>query len=66
MTERKICEFVEGVWKKGMSTGPDDWVPLDPQPCCENCISLIEGEFCHRAGIMPSKNFYCSYWQVKE
>jgi len=55
MTKRKICVEVGGKWEYVGGWIPDKWVPLDPQPCCENCKFLEQ-----------NKSEYWDYFQCSE
>jgi hypothetical protein len=77
MTERKMCEFIEGC----------AWEPLSPQPCCANCRFIEHkkaewwdyyqcGEITKtvQSGNDPvstsyeikNLDFHCSYWELEE
>lgn len=52
----------------------DTWIPIFPQPSCENCgysdetkDHLLHVRCNHPliSMLMP-RNFYCKYWKVKE
>lgn len=40
------------------------WEPLDPQPCCANCINQVK-DICTRLEIVAYDNFFCSNWEPK-
>jgi hypothetical protein len=40
------------------------WEPLDPQPCCENCINQVK-DICTRLEIVAYDDFFCSNWEPK-
>ena len=81
--EIKMCKW-ENVENVSVHRGVPDfdehqWVPLDPQPSCENCG--IGAESCYEDGIYCPKldelfhmcptvpldsDFYCKYWEMKK
>ena len=49
---------------------PRYWVPIEPQPCCENCFFMIkELGFYFRCDLQKVSRypgtFYCSDWKPK-
>lgn len=67
MSERKICEYYDG---NDRDIPP--WWPIDPQPCCANCIQRGEENdygnliMCDRFHTWLRLDFYCDFWKVKE
>lgn len=76
--EIKMCKKSEGDEYNiidGVDLNDYYWVPLDPQPSCENCKhntdendygNLILCDTLVIGGLWRKKEFYCSYWKAKE
>ncbi|MEI6297258.1 MAG: hypothetical protein WCO84_06515 [bacterium] len=75
MSERKMCEY-ESVMKLERDgvilEERHEWVPINPQPCCKNCIQRIDENdygnliMCGQFHTWLKLDFYCSYWVLRE